>query len=149
MRRLILAVPFVLFACAKGETPPADSAAMAAAPAALTEADVAGNWSGNLMMEGSDSVVATWTETCGGGTCRLVVSTAPNDTVVGTYTIAGDSVTYTVAAHPDPTMGGAMITESGSGRIIAGTLTGSGQARLAAKPDSVVMRYRFTGTKTP
>ena len=148
MRRYLLVLPFV-FACAKGEEMPADSAAMAAAPAALTEADVAGNWSGNLMMEGSDSVVATWTEVCGVGTCRLVVSTAPKDTVVGTYVIAGDSVTYTVAAHPDPSLGGAMITEAGIGRINGGQLTGSGQARLAAKPDSVVMRYRFTGTKTP
>jgi hypothetical protein len=148
MRRYLIVVP-LLFACAKGENAPADSAAMAAAPAALTEADVAGNWSGNLMMEGSDSVVATWTEVCGGGTCRLVVSTAPKDTVVGMYTIAGDSVMYTVAAHPDPTLGGAMITEAGTGRISAGQLTGSGQARLAAKPDSVVMRYRFTATKAP
>lgn len=149
MRRyLLVVVPFV-FACARGENAPADSAAMAAAPAALTEADVAGNWSGNLMAEGSDSVVATWTEVCGGGTCRLVVSTSPKDTVVGSYAIAGDSVTYTVAAHPDPTLGGAMITESGSGRISAGQITGSGKAMLASKPDSVVIRYRFTGTKTP
>lgn len=148
MRRCLLVLPF-LFACAKGENAPADSAATAAAPAALTEADVAGNWTGNLMMEGSDSVVATWTETCGGGTCRLVVSTAPKDTVVGMYTIAGDSVSYTVAAHPDPSIGGKMVTEAGTGRISAGQLTGSGRAMLADKPDSVVMRYRFTGTKAP
>jgi hypothetical protein len=148
MRRYLFVVPF-LFACAKGENAPADSAAAATAPAALTEADVAGNWSGNLMMEGSDSVVATWTEVCGSGTCRLVVSTAPKDTVVGTYMIMGDSVMYTVAAHPDPSQKGAMVTEAGSGHITAGTLTGSGRAMLAAKPDSIVMRYKFTGTKAP
>jgi len=148
MRRYLLVVP-LLFACAKGENAPADSAAAATAPAALTEADIAGNWSGNLMMEGSDSVVATWTQVCGGGTCRLVVSSAPKDTVVGTYMIMGDSVMYTVAAHPDPTQGGAMVTEAGSGHVSAGKLTGSGKVMLAAKPDSVLSRYRFTGTKAP
>jgi hypothetical protein len=148
MRRYLLLVP-LLFACAKAEEATPDSAAMAAAPAAITEADVAGNWSGNLMMEGSDSVVATWTMACGGGTCRLVVSTAPKDTVVSTYTISGDSTTYTVAAHPDPTIGGAMVTEVGVGRINGTQLTGSGRAMLASKPDSVVGRYRFTGTKAP
>ena len=61
MRRLLLAVPF-LIACAGAETPPADSAAMAAAPMALTETDVAGNWTGTAMMEGSDSVFANWTQ---------------------------------------------------------------------------------------
>jgi hypothetical protein len=147
MRRYLLIVPFVV-ACAGSETPPADSAA-AAAPAMLTEADVAGSWSGNFMMEGSDSVVATWADTCGGGTCRLVVSGAPNDTVVSTYTIAGDSMMYSAAAYKDAMLGGAMVTDAGVARISGNQITGSGMIRLADKPDSVVMRYRFTGTKQP
>ena len=145
MRRLLLVVPF-LFACAKGEEAPADSAA--AAPAALTEADVAGSWSGNLMMEGSDSVVATWSDTCGGGTCRLVVSNAPNDTIVTTYTIAGDSVRYTAGPNKDP-QSGAMVNDVGAAKISGNQITGGGIVTLAAKPDSVVTRYRFTGTKNP
>jgi hypothetical protein len=143
MRRYLLVLP-ILFACAKAETPPADSAAMA--PAALTEADVAGNWSGSLMAEGSDSVIATWTDSCGGGTCRLVASTAP-DTVVFTYTLSGDSSMYSAAPHKSAAAGGAMVTDAGVARISGTQITGSGALRLADKPDSVVMRYRFTGTK--
>ena len=144
MRRYFFVLPF-LIACGRAETPPADSAAMA--PAMLTEADVAGSWSGNLMMEGSDSVIATWSDTCGAGTCRLVTSTAPQDTVVFTYMIEGDSLRYSVGPHPDPTMGGTMVTDGGVARISGSQISGYGAVRLADKHDSVAMRYRFTGTK--
>jgi hypothetical protein len=147
MRRYLLIVP-LLVACGGSETPPADSAA-AATPPVLTEADVAGTWAGNLMGEGSDSVVATWTDTCGAGTCRLVVSLAPTDTAVSTYTIAGDSLMYSTAPYKDAMAGGAMVTDAGVARISGNQITGSGMTRLADKPDSVVMRYRFTGTKQP
>ena len=146
MRRYLLIVPF-LAACAGSETPPADSAA-AAAPAMLTEADVAGSWSGNFMIEGSDSVVATWTDTCGGGTCRLVVSNAPADTLVLAYTLAGDSLSYTTGPNKDPQTG-AMVNDAGVARVSGNQLTGTGIVRLAATPDSVLYRYRFTGTKSP
>lgn len=144
MRRYLLVVP-LLIACGGSETPPADSMAMA--PAALTDADVAGNWSGTLMLEGSDSVVATWSDVCGAGTCRLVVSTNPTDTVVGTYMIEGDSVRYSAGPYADKSVGGAMVTDAGVARITGNQISGAGIVRLAAKPDSVVMRYRFTGTK--
>jgi hypothetical protein len=92
--------------------------------------------------------MATWSETCGSGTCRLVVSTALNDTIVTTYTIAGDSVSYTAGPNKDP-LSGAMVNDVGSAKITGNQIAGGGTITLAAKPDSVVMRYRFTGTKTP
>jgi len=145
MRRFLFVVPFIV-ACTTAETPPADSAAMAA-PAVLTEADIAGSWSGTLMAEGSDSVIGNWSDVCGGGTCRLVNAAAPNDTVVFTYLIEGDSARYSAPAHADPTMGGTMVTDAGVARVSGNQITGSGTVRLAANPDSVVLRYRFTGTK--
>jgi|SRR5687768_12273138 hypothetical protein len=147
MRRYLLIVP-LLVACARGETPPADSAA-AAAPAMLSEADVAGTWSGNIMLEASDSVLATWTDMCSAGTCRFVSSTAPNDTVAYSYSLSGDSLMFSSAAPYRDTQAGAMVTNSGVARITANQLTGSGMVRLAEKPDSVVLRYRVTGTRQP
>lgn len=46
MRRIFaVLLPFALaLACAKSETPAADSSSMAVAPAGLTEAEVAGSW---------------------------------------------------------------------------------------------------------
>lgn len=147
MRRYLFVLPFVM-ACARAETPPADSAA-AAMPPALTEADVAGTWTGTLMPEGSDSVVAHWTDVCGGGTCRLTTQEAPKDTVTSTYTIQGDSVVATSTAYADPMAKGAMVIDNWVARPSGGQVTGTGRLTLADKPDSVVMRYRFTGTRNP
>ena len=146
MRRYLLVVPFIL-ACGRGETPPVDSAAMA--PAALTEADVAGSWTGTLMPEGSDSVIGHWSVVIGGGTYRLTTTESPKDTVSGTYVLEGDSSRYSAGPHADPAAGGAMVTDGGTTRFNGNQISGSGMARLADKPDSVVMRYRFSGTRTP
>jgi hypothetical protein len=146
MRRYLLVVPLIL-ACSKAETPPADSAAMA--PAALTEADVAGTWTGTLMAEGSDSVVGHWTILCGSGSCSLTTTESPKDTVISTYILEGDSARYTAAPHADPNVKGAMVIDAGVARYSGNQITGTGMIKLADKPDSVVMRYRFTGTKNP
>ena len=147
MRRLLLAVPFMI-ACAKAETPAADSAAAATAPAALTDADVSGTWTGTAIMEGTDSVVAHWTQVCGTGTCRGT-SQENADTVVSTYVIAADSSVGTSQPFADKSMGGAMVVDNWVVRIMGNQATGTGRFTLASKPDSVLMRYRIVGSKTP
>ena len=42
-----------------------------------------------------------------------------------------------------------MVTDAGTSRFSGNTITGNGVVRLAANPDSVLLRYRFTGTKNP
>jgi hypothetical protein len=145
MRRLFLALPF-LVACAGGETPPADSAAPAVA--ALTEADVAGTWTGTAVIEGTDSVFAHWTNMCGSGTCRFTSTESPADTVTSTYMIAGDSVVGNTQPYAERSMGGTMVVDNWVGRPTAGQVTGYGTLKMADR-DSVLMRYRFTGTRTP
>ncbi|HZI27550.1 MAG TPA: hypothetical protein VFD64_05295 [Gemmatimonadaceae bacterium] len=147
MRRYLLIVPF-LAACARAETPPADSAA-AAAPAALTDTDVSGTWTGTLMPQGSDSVVAHWTQVCAAGTCRGTSQESPGDTVISSYTIAGDSVVGTTQPYADKQMGGAMVVDNWVARPAGNQVAGTGTITLAAKPDSVLMRYRLAGTRTP
>jgi|SRR5687768_3655021 len=145
MRRLLWAVPF-LIACGGAETPPADSAA--AAPAALTDADVTGTWTGTAIMEGTDSIVAHWTQVCGGGTCRGTSQENP-DTVVSTYVLAADSSMGTSQPFVDKTMPGVQLIDNWVARISGNQVTGTGRFTLAAKPDSVVMRYRIVGSKAP
>jgi hypothetical protein len=147
MRRYLLVLPFV-FACAKGEEAPADSAAMAAAPAALTEAEIAGTWTGTAMLEGSDSVFAHWTQVCANGTCRGTSTETPKDTIVSTYVLAADSSVGTSAPQSQPGVTG-MVVDHWVVRVSGTQASGTGMMTLADKPDSVVMRYRFTGTKTP
>ena len=147
MRRLLWAVPF-LIACGGAETPPADSAA-AAAPAALTDADVSGTWTGTAILEGTDSVIAHWTQVCGGGTCRGTSQESPGDTVVSTYVLEADSSRGTTQPYADKSLGGIMIIDNWVARISGTQVTGSGMFTLAAKPDSVLARYRIVGSKAP
>ena len=146
MRRFLLIVP-LLVACGGAETPPADSAA-AAMPPALTEADVAGTWTGTAINEPPDTGSVNFSITCGGGTCRQVLSAAPNDTVPSTYVLAADSSTGTTSPFRDPQVN-AMVIDHWVARVSGNQLSGHGWVTLADKPDSVVARYRFTGTKSP
>lgn len=146
MRRILLAVPF-LFACGGGaETPPAD--APATASTMLTEADVSGTWQGTAMVEGTDSVFAHWTQVCGNGTCTGT-SQESTDTIRSTYTLSADSSIGVAGPMADATMGGIMVTDNWVARMSNATVTGTGVIRLADRPDSVLMRYRFTGTRVP
>jgi hypothetical protein len=147
MRRYLLVVPF-LFACAKGENATADSAAAAMAPAALTEADLAGTWTGTATMEGTDSVFAHWTQVCANGTCRGTTTESPKDTVVSSYVIAADSSAGTSVPLAQPGITG-MVIDHWVVRVNGNQATGTGRFTLVDKPDSVVMRYRFSGTKAP
>jgi hypothetical protein len=148
MRRFLLAVPF-LIACGGAETPPADSAAAAGAPAALTEADVAGTWTGTAMMEGTDSIIAHWTQVCAAGTCRGTSQEEPSDTVVSTYTLQADSSVGITQPYASKSMGGIMVIDQWVARISGNQVTGTGMFTLASKPDSVLARYRVVGTKSP
>ncbi len=143
MRRLLLLVP-LLVACAKAENAQMDTAA--AGPMALTEADVAGTWTGTSMPMGSDSVLLQWTQICGTGTCKGIVAGMP-DTIMSTYTLMGDSAMGTSAAHSDPTVPGAKVMDSWTLHMQGGKVVGNGMVKLADKPDSVVLRYHFEGSR--
>lgn len=145
MRRYWLAVAFII-ACGKAETPPADSAA--AAPAALTDADISGTWTGTAIMQGTDSIISHWTQVCSGGTCRGTSQESP-DTVVSTYVLEADSSRGSTQPFADKSMGGIMVTDQWVARVSGGQVTGTGMFKLADRPDSVLVRYRFTGTKAP
>ena len=148
MRYAALLLPF-LFACGAKETPAVDSTSTTAmaAPALMTEADVAGSWAGTTMGLTSDSVLARWTNVCGAGPCKGSNEGA-KDTVVWTYTIAGDSAMGSAAAYADP-MVKAKITDHWTVHLKDGKVVGTGENRLASKPDSVVFRYRFEGARKP
>ena len=153
MRRTFLLIP-LLVACAKTETQKTDSATMAApaaaTPAPVTEADIAGTWTGTAMAQGTDSVISHWTQVCGGGTCKGTSTESPKDTVTATYTIAGGDSTMGVSQPQTiPGVKGKIIDHWTTHNSAPGKVTGTGMFTLASKPDSVVMRYRFEGTRNP
>ncbi len=152
---MLIPVAAVVVACAKTETPPADTAISDAAMApamtpamapALTEADVAGRWTGTSMPIGSDSVVAKWTQVCAAGSCTGTADGSPL-TTKSTYTMAGDSSVGVSQPYSDPSVKGAQVIDTWVSRVNGDNVTGTGEMKLASKPDSVVMRYRFAGSR--
>lgn len=151
---LLPLVVVALVACKKTETPPADTAAVAAvapepvpvAVVALTEADVAGTWKGTSSPMGSDSVVAHWTQVCAAGTCK---GSSEGDPAVAmaTYTISGDSTVGVTKPYSNKASKGAKIIDTWVVHFKGDTATGTGAMKLASKPDSVLMAYHFTGTR--
>jgi hypothetical protein len=154
MYRALKLIPVVVavVACAKTEKPPADTAqtvaeaAPAAAPA-MTEADIAGTWKGTTTPMGSDSVVSRWTSVCAAGTCKGN-SAGSKVTVTWAYTLAGDSAVGVSQPYSDANAKGAKVVDTWVARPTGDNVTGTGHTNLASKPDSVVMRYNFAGTRT-
>ena len=150
MRAALILLPLLVFGCAKSETPKSDSTAMAAAPAAtLTEADVAGTWTGTAKAAGTDSVISHWTQICSAGTCRGTSQEDIKDTIPSTYTITGDSAVGQSQPHAVPGMPAGQLVDHWTIHVMDGKVTGTGNFTLASKPDSVVARYTFEGTKQP
>jgi len=155
MRRVVMMITVVaaVAACAKTETPPADTATSGAAMApamapAMTEADVAGTWKGTSMPIGSDSVVAKWTQVCAAGSCKGTVE-GSKVTIQATYTMSGDSAVGVSQPYSDPAIKGGDVIDTWVVRVTGNNATGTGAMKLASKPDSVVMRYRFAGSRAP
>lgn len=149
MRKVLLLLPLAL-ACAKSETAQTDTTPMAMAPAPLTANDVAGTWNGTVMREGSDSVVLRWT----------IISTTPPefkmvfegspDTLTLTSSFDADSMFTTSPPYDDPsTPTKEMVIFRSVGRLQDGKLVGTSTVMLADKPDSVVARSRWEGTRAP
>jgi hypothetical protein len=154
MHRALKLIPMVLavVACAKKEAPPADTtqteAAVAPAPApAVAEADVAGTWKGTSTPIGSDSVISKWTQVCAAGSCKGT-SEGSKVTVQSTYTLSGDSAVGVTKPYSDPSMmKGARVIDTWVVHFNGDNATGTGAMKLASKPDSIVMRYQFAGSR--
>ncbi|MCC6319597.1 MAG: hypothetical protein IT361_18150 [Gemmatimonadaceae bacterium] len=147
-RAVVVLVPIALaLACAKAETPATDSSATAMAPAGLTEAQVAGTWTGTAKAESGDTTTIHWTQVCGGGTCRGTLQEMPGDTIVSTYSIEADSSVGVSTPYVDKMSGNVRVVDHWVARVSGSAISGRGWATLADKPDSVVSRYTFTGGK--
>jgi hypothetical protein len=143
-------------ACAKTETPAADTAAPAAAPvpappAPLTAADVAGTWTGTSMAEGSDSVTSRWTVVRVTDSTSKFIAQGSKDSVDVVLRYDADSMIATSAPYTDPAApkGTPKVTFRSVGRLKDGKLVGNATVMLASKPDSVVARSRWEATKAP
>jgi hypothetical protein len=144
MRRALLLIPLVVVACSKAQQSQENTGSMGAM--ALTDADVAGTWTGTSMPIGSDSVITHWTQVCANGACTGT-SQEMADTIRSTYTLSGDSAVGKSAPFADPNMGGANVIDMWVARPTGGNVVGTGAFVLADNPDSVLARYHFEGSR--
>src|SRR5205814_9772977 len=159
MRRalILIAVAAVAVACAKKEEAPAaadTTAAMAPAPApappapvAVTDAGVSGTWTGTSTPMNSDSVVSHWTQKCAAGKCEGTSTEDKGVTVHSTYVLAGDSAVGKSAPFVSKAMKGAKVIDTWTVHFNGTNASGTGAMKLASKPDSIVLAYKFTGSK--
>lgn len=153
MRKTIL-LAAILVACSKAETPPADTAAPAMAPAApapLTAADVAGTWNGTTKVAGTDSVISKWVVKSTSDSTGTLTYEGTKVTVPFKTVLMADSMVATSAAFSPPTAkkGAPKVMFVSTGRIKDGQLAGTANIVLASKPDSVLARHTFSATKAP
>lgn len=150
MRLHLGVLALVLLGCAKEEQSAADTTAMAMGPAALAEADVAGTWTGTMKADGSDSVIVHWTQVCASGACQGTATEMPGVTIPSTYAIGADSAMGKTSPYKDATLGGANVIDNWVLRLSGpGKITGRGWIVLAERPDSVLLRYSFEGSRAP
>jgi hypothetical protein len=92
------------------------------------------------------TVVSHWTQVCAAGKCTGTTTESKN-TVHSTYTVSGDSVVGVSEPFPVPAMKGAKLIDTWVVHFSGENASGTGAQKLASKPDSVVMAYKFTGSR--
>ncbi|GLC24942.1 hypothetical protein [Roseisolibacter agri] len=148
-------------ACASGEkaadtaaavdtTAPAATAAPApAAPAALTAADIAGEWAGTSYATPGDSVVARWHIRSVTDSTAVLTFDDTKKTVNYRTTLAGDSLVSVSEPYTPPgaPANAPKTTFHAVGRLTGDTLRGVTHVMLASKPDSMVAEHRWVATR--
>lgn len=151
MKKLLLPCIALFCACADAKK----EEAPAAAPPALTSADLAGSFNGTTMMATSDSVTATWTSTVtvdsmGTAHGKLVSAANPTDTVSFTQRVEGDSAVAESAPYTDRAMpkGSPQVYWKSIGRATGNAWSGTADVMPVGK-DTVIAHLRWKSTRTP
>lgn len=156
--RKVLLLAVAVVACSKTEKPAADTAAAApppapvpAAPAALTAADLAGNWTGESKMAGTDSVVSHWTAVHSTDSTGKLAIQGSKDSIAYTVKLDADSMMATSVAYKDPGLPKKTppVIFKTVGRLKDGKMVGTSTLVLASKPDSVIGKTTFVANKAP
>lgn len=149
----LLSCAVLLVACGGAETPPADSAAIAPAPApaaTISLADVAGNWTQTVRTETSDSVLVTAAVTATSDTTGWTI-TLPGRPVmpVRVLRVDGDSIVTATGPYESVLRKGVQVTTENVLRMQDGKLVGITVARYQGAGADSVVRLRTELTRAP
>ena len=151
MRRLmVLCSAAVLAACAKKEQPPAADSSAMATPPAPTMADMAGKWSMQTRLEGSDSVLLTYELNATADTSGWTITFTGRDPIpVRVTPMAGDSVVTEAGPYASALRKGVQVWTHNVMRMEGGKLVGRTVAHYAVKTADSVATLRAEGTRAP
>ena len=141
----------VVAGCSKSDAPPAqDTTAVAATPAPLSLADVAGKWVIHTMAENSDSVLVTSEMTATADTSGWMTM-IPGRPAMPTRVIevAGDSVTTEFGPFNSVLRPGTQVTTRTVMRLRDGKLVGILTAHYVTAGADSVARLRLEATRAP
>ena len=145
----------LVIGCGKAkEQPVADSAAaapaeepMAAAPAAISLADVAGKWTMHTMAADADSVIVTYELVAQPDTSGWVFNFKNRKPVKVQVQVSGDSIITHAGPYESVLRKGVQVTTDGVVRLQDGKLVGTTVAHYASGADTV-RNLRVEGTKS-
>lgn len=147
---VLLCSAATMLGCAKAEKPPADAApdaAMAAAPAALSAADVSGTWNMRVTPAGSDSTVVTFVFNATGDPSTWTFNFQGRQPVPVRLTFDGDSLMTAAGPYESVLRKGVQVSTNAVMRLQGGNLVGATTAHYATKGADSVTQLRSVGTR--
>jgi hypothetical protein len=146
----------VLVGCSQSKDQPAtdemaDTTAMAAAPAPIALADVAGKWSVSLMPESGDSTVLSYEMVATSDTSGWAVNFPKRKPVpIRVVAVDGDSIATEAGPFESNLRKGVQVTMSRTvSRLQDGKLVGTTTAHYATTGPDSVAHFRFEATRAP
>ena len=149
----LLPCALAVIACSKAEEAPGtDSPAAvpaAAAPAAISMADLVGKWKQETRREGSDSVLVTSEINATADPAGWTLTLPGRQPMPIRVSVSGDSIITASGPYESVLRKGVQVTTEGVARLQGGKMVGSTIARYSGGgPDSVV-RLRTEATRVP
>jgi hypothetical protein len=129
----------------------ADTTAMAAAPAPIALADVAGKWTVRLMPESGDSALLSYEMVATGDTSGWAFNFPKRKPVpIRVVAVDGDSIATEAGPFESNLRKGVQVTMSRTvSRLQDGKLVGTTTAHYAATGPDSVAHFRFEATRAP
>lgn len=139
--------------CAKTDTQATDTAGaatdVAAGPAALSAADVAGTWNNRAVALSGDTTAIASVLVATGDTTGWTLTFPGRPPIATRVRFDADSAMTESGPYESVRRKGIQVVISGVYRLKNGTLEGTSVARYATKGADSVTSYRVTGTRAP
>ena len=139
----------VVVGCGKPKEQPAADTTAAAAPAAISLADVAGKWSMRTMPADADTTLLTYELVAGPDASSWVFNFPKRKPVPVRVTTSGDSIVTEAGPYESVLRKGIQVTTHSVIRLVDGKLVGTTAAHYKTSGADTLRLLRLEGTRKP